>query len=358
MTLAYIKEKIVEKLEGITATLNEDQITGEYKEYDYTIYNDFTVEIGSKVTGVKPTGTAQVLTTGYQFGGTVEIKLKAEVAEGKIDEIIVPEGAILKEGSSDIYKVSQNGNYVFKVVADSGREVNVTAKVENFLAEPRISIKDITKHSFIIQVENQYPEGVITEYKYYMENTVKSEGTTNTSYRIEDLEEEQEYKNIKVEVYLETDKRESNIETVLTVEEKWSVVYNETQSYMDEYGNQAKIPKGFQVSEEEGQRNLTDGLVVRDAKDKNEFVWIPVGDVKQADGTTKTITLGRYFFASDGTPSDYSGPNIEENARDVENLFNYGNTIAKDIEGFKESVSQNGGYYIGRYEARKMRRDR
>ena len=83
----------------------------------------------------------------------------------------------------------------------------------------------------------------------------------------------------------------------------------------------------------------------------SQFVWIPVGEVKTANGS-KTITLGRYNFAEDGTPSAYSGNIKEENAKNIVNLLKYGNTIAKDIEAFITSANNNYGYYIGRYEAR------
>ena len=80
---------------------------------------------------------------------------------------------------------------------------------------------------------------------------------------------------------------------------------------------------------------------------------VPVGTITKADGTTATITLGRYDFDSTtGVESAYSGTYVEEDSNDSSTLKKYGNTIAKNITNFKNSVAQNGGYYIGRYEAR------
>ena len=82
-------------------------------------------------------------------------------------------------------------------------------------------------------------------------------------------------------------------------------------------------------------------------------MWIPVGTIIKSDGTTATITLGRYDFDSTtGVESAYSGGYVEEDANDSTTIQKKGNTIAKNITNFKNSVAQNGGYYIGRYEAR------
>ena len=123
--------------------------------------------------------------------------------------------------------------------------------------------------------------------------------------------------------------------------------------FTDSLGNIVKVPGGFKVVNPED--NVTDGIIIEDvnAGDENtkgsQFVWIPVGDVKKEDGSTTTITLGRYSFSSTGTPSEYSG-SYTEDTKDSHDS-NYGNAIAKDIEDFKSKATTSGGYYIGRYEA-------
>jgi len=91
----------------------------------------------------------------------------------------------------------------------------------------------------------------------------------------------------------------------------------------------------------------------------NEFVWIPVGKVyittddEKTEANTKTITLARYVFNSDGSIKEdrtqtepngklYTASEIKENS-------NY--YTDSEAGAFKTSAIKNGGYYIGRYEA-------
>ena len=121
---------------------------------------------------------------------------------------------------------------------------------------------------------------------------------------------------------------------------------------VDEKGNKIVIPAGFKVT---GEATTVDkGIVIEDATSGatvgSQFVWVPVGKITKADGTETEIKLNRYTFASDGTPT-------EKNEEVIDSYFSEtaskGNTVAKDITNFKNSVKTNGGYYIGRYEARK-----
>ena len=124
-----------------------------------------------------------------------------------------------------------------------------------------------------------------------------------------------------------------------------------------------KIPEGFYHVE---GTTVTGGLVISDVKGDdlnnskggNQYVWIPVDGILGEDGTIddvtgneKKILLGRYSFNSSGVPAEYSGSYTEEDSRDTESLLNYGNAIANDIKGFIDSVRENGGYYIARFEA-------
>ena len=123
----------------------------------------------------------------------------------------------------------------------------------------------------------------------------------------------------------------------------------------DAKNNKIVVPAGFKIIE--GATTVDKGIVIEDVTETatkgSQFVWIPVGTITKSDGTTATITLGRYDFNSTtGVESAYSGTYVEEDANDASTLKKYGNTIAKNITNFKNSVAQNGGYYIGRYEAR------
>ena len=215
--------QLVSKLEDITATLETNEITGEYKNYDYTIDSNLKVKIGEKVGGIKPTGKAEILTTGYMFegDGTVEIKITASISEGTITGIEAPNGTTLKENISEtekMYTVSQNGTYVFTILGDRGRNTNVTANIDKFLSVPHINISDIKSNEFNINVDTNYPEGVITEYKYYVGSDVKSQGTTDKRIVVTGLTDDTEYNNIKVVAYINpSTSKDSNVEKVYTL---------------------------------------------------------------------------------------------------------------------------------------------
>ena len=135
-----------------------------------------------------------------------------------------------------------------------------------------------------------------------------------------------------------------------------TVTGNETTNseVNDKYGNPVKVPAGFKIVNPDD--DVTKGIVIEDvnAGDNNtkgsQFVWIPVGKViTDSNGSITTITLGRYIFTGNGTPSQYSGSNTEDTAESHNS--SYGNAIAKDINDFIEKANSSGGYYIGRYEA-------
>ena len=121
----------------------------------------------------------------------------------------------------------------------------------------------------------------------------------------------------------------------------------------DEKGNKIVIPAGFKII---GDATTVDkGIVIEDATSGatagSQFVWVPVGKITKADGTETEIKLNRYTFASDGTPTEKNEEVIDTYFQELA-TSDKGNTVAKNITNFKNSVTANGGYYIGRYEAR------
>ena len=167
-----------------------------------------------------------------------------------------------------------------------------------------------------------------------------------------------EYEN-EIDNYLP---KKNNNKTVEQAKEKVLSTEKNTE-LVDAKENKIVIPAGFKIT---GDATTVDkGIVIEDATvDKDgkptatagsQFVWIPVGTITKADGTETTITLERYDFDySTGAESVYSGSYIvEEDANNPSTLKNIeGKSIAKNITNFKNSVKANGGYYIGRYEAR------
>ena len=146
----------------------------------------------------------------------------------------------------------------------------------------------------------------------------------------------------------------------------------EKNEYYDaEADKTAKIPEGFRVSDKTGETSINGGLVVY-APDNSEYVWIPVDGVIGEKGKTVQnavdgeVILGRYVFKEDGTiDTDLMPAAIgetltdeygEEYTEDTPESHDpdYKNEIAKGekgIDSFIQSVRDNGGYYIARYEA-------
>ena len=128
---------------------------------------------------------------------------------------------------------------------------------------------------------------------------------------------------------------------------------NENTVLKDSKGNVFTVPAGFKITED--ATTVDKGIVIENATDKatqgSQFVWIPVGEITKADGTTTTINIDRYTFDGNGTPTAQGDKVIDKYFQELEKS-DKGNTVAKSITEFKKSVATNGGYYIGRYEAR------
>ena len=151
--------------------------------------------------------------------------------------------------------------------------------------------------------------------------------------------------------------KQNNNKTVEQAKEK--VLSTEKNiELVDAKRNKIVIPAGFKVI---GDATTVDkGIVIEDATvDKDgkptatagsQFVWVPVGKITKAEGTTVEINLNRYTFDSKGNPT---AKNEEVINSYYSETASKGNTVAKNITNFKNSVTANGGYYIGRYEARK-----
>lgn len=137
------------------------------------------------------------------------------------------------------------------------------------------------------------------------------------------------------------------------------------------------IPEGFVYV----GGNKESGLVISDNKNDenkyqdqdivgtdiegNQYVWIPVdgilgennttiNDVVNEDSTINKVLLGRYTIRDLrlGTLLDMStSTTYLEETPEQHAISGYQNAIAVDIEDFINSVRENGGYYIARFEA-------
>ena len=235
--------QLEKELKDITAELTDGEINGEYKDYEYTIDSNLNVTINGPVTGVRIKGSAEVQ-TGYVFeGSTVEIKVTASVTEGTITGIEAPEEATITDTSATekVYTVNKNGAYTFKITSDSGKTKNITAKVENILAAPQITVSEVTGNSFKINVENDYTEGAITEYKYSVGGTVKQQGTTDKNYTVTGLTQKTKYSNIKVTAFINSLSKDSNVEEITTKDDSIEYSWEEIAEIAKAISNDTSI---------------------------------------------------------------------------------------------------------------------
>ena len=136
----------------------------------------------------------------------------------------------------------------------------------------------------------------------------------------------------------------------LNLEEKWSPTYDEEGIYKDKNGDTAYIPKGFQVSEENGENTIDEGLVIKNATTDDRYVWIEVPKSIYTEETSETdyeniekdiqTYTAKYKEGYEGyTDTWYSGCGISSE-EEYNNLKNQ----------MLSSVYNNGGFYISQYE--------
>ena len=225
-------------------------------------------------------------------------------------------------------------------------------------------IKEKTKEDFIIMLSKKN-KGitlvalVITIIILLILAGISISALTNTGIFAKAKDAKQKSADAELDQNTKLDSYEEEISNYLPQDVKQAIKKGKPLStdknteIVDEKGNKIVIPAGFKVT---GEATTVDkGIVIEDATSGatagSQFVWVPVGKITKADGTETEIKLNRYTFASDRTPT-------EKNEEVISNYYqelatsNKGNTVAKNITNFKNSVKENGGYYIGRYEAR------
>ena len=133
ITKADVVEEI-KNLEGITYDDLGNTIEGEFQEYIYTIDKDFNVIVGQKVSGDDIEGVANILNKG-DFAEEVEIQVVGNLKEIGIASIeSLSDGVTLSQdrsSSEKVYKVKDNGTYVFRITGNNGRRIKVSCLVTN-----------------------------------------------------------------------------------------------------------------------------------------------------------------------------------------------------------------------------------
>lgn len=177
-------------LEGITAKLNVEEITGEYKGYDYTIDENLKVRIGDSVTGIN---IKYKLSTTEYTNKDITLSVTAESTNGGNVNIIAQNE--LTKNSDGSYTISTNGTYIFTATdgAESKTSHIIISNIDklapkkceidtNSSKAKATSIKIVTNAEDAGKTE-EYASSGIAKYKYYIDNEEKGESTTNNYYK-------------------------------------------------------------------------------------------------------------------------------------------------------------------------------
>ena len=126
----------------------------------------------------------------------------------------------------------------------------------------------------------------------------------------------------------------------------------EDYNYTDAEGNTAKIPAGFAVSNVEGENLISKGLVII-GSNGNEYVWIPcTKDTYKREETAWGIEDDNGTKAiRDELSLNEATPSTEESNNGITTAVL--KEIFEQVKSEINSVKNNGGYYIGRYEVGK-----
>ncbi len=287
-------------------------------------------------------------------GTNIEEFFNKKVTENSIDGFEKSE----EEGKYNVYKVS----YVMVIDAEG----NIVEDIQKSGPKPKVSNIKITTDGTTEATDNsQLPRRKLQiNFDTSIENgTIKSvtpkipyttNGTeTEVTFTVVGTVDGTDYRKT---ITVEFSEKYKQIERLTA--DKLNVVLSTTENKMlkDENENVITVPAGFKIVSNDTTSNaqtVDKGIVVEDATGKatngSQFVWIPVGTIKKADDSTTTVNLDRYTFATNGQETAQGEKVVETYYSETASK---GNTIAKSITDFKSSVETNGGYYIGRYEAR------
>jgi len=323
--LIYVDKLIQNVPDSLNNKPTMEEIVGQLKTEGYKI-EKVAVE-GSKIIGISL--DKESMSLGLGTSNTIKVTLEESNAPSYYAFV-----------DNKYYKMNfNNGNITIDRTPSSisgGEENTLTLKVES--SDATVATATIDNITNIVTI------------------TAKSEGTTT------------------ITVSLTDENSQSTTCTVTVVPPKVADIVDKVQdtnvTAKDENGNKITIPGGFKVVPDTEENDVDypysgdkkpcvqDGIVIEDAEG-NQFVWIPVGEIKNKDGSITTITLGRYTFnTSNGTPTLQQNANNYTQVVIIEGYYqeltsNSGNTAAKNLGDFITKTKANGGYYLGRYEASK-----
>lgn len=267
----------------------------------------------------------------------------------------------------DIYIINENSHNIFYVKGVSIEENGNTNTYYTNYIKPDETVVDLRYVNGIIIPDGYYyigkqDENIViskdkkekindtSENQYIWQKNVSIlEKVPNTIQLPEELEEEFIKSVNCYKGYFKNKNKTENIDVVYkkVEENNWSEEYTENKVYTDKNGDTACIPKGFRVSLADGTNEVINGLVITDQINEetkestgNEFVWIPVSNFDEFIREDFEInpTDEKYFITTEPTENRYY--EISGDRRTKEN----------EADNIYESIFENKGFYIGRYE--------
>lgn len=271
----------------------------------------------------------------------------------------------LVNGYGDLYIINETSHNIFYV---AGVEMNGETYYTNYNSENTrekesvdLKYKDGVKIPDGFQYIEIEKEGIFiksdkSENEIYKWIPVKDKWTKiseELNVTIQDSEREAFIKSVNAyQGYYtqEPPSEETNKVVYLPIYDNWSPSYDEEGVYKDKNGDTAYIPKGFQVSQIPGENTIEEGLVVKDSND-NEWVWI---EVPKSIYTTAESSDDYENIEKD--MQIYVSAYKNERCNDVwHSKEQHGFASENEYNSFKnkmlKSVYENGGFYVGRYEA-------
>lgn len=191
------------KFEEITAELDQNEIIGEYKDYEYEIDQNLKVTIGNKLNGLKV--RYSLSPEGYT-NQDVLLQINATSTNGDV-KIEVPNDIIANEDGT--YRITKNGSYQITVTDSQGGKKTKTIEVETIdKVEPLnfsiTKVEEAGKTKIIAKTEDgeatqENVKSGIEKYEYNING--KKYETTEESYTIDTPAEEGGHYTIYVNAY-------------------------------------------------------------------------------------------------------------------------------------------------------------
>ena len=146
-------------------------------------------------------------------------------------------------------------------------------------------------------------------------------------------------------------------EPEVVLPEGWSIAetkpeaWSENVTAITDGTNTIPLPKGFEISTETTEDEISEGLVIKEGL--NEFVWIPVADSatyteNSFEPITATDSVTTYEYDSYQEIQYYYGNTLGD--MNSEEDFNKIFTYTTDKTNVETSIQIYGGFYVGRYE--------